>query len=381
MRKIFTLMLALTAVVAVNATQVVFDFTNPTALGLTAPEDGKGTNISGQEIVVDGVTMTNEKVASTDTRIWNSKGVYDLRVYSKSTLTFAAAEDITAIAFDGNAVGFSEFTGSTWTGSAQSVTVTANMTCKISTITVFINEPVDVWKADTINVAQARKLIDEKDEHDHFVKGIVATQPFNTFSDFKDGRVSFYLLDDLQSKDSLQAYQVLDKNNAKWASLEAAWEELRVGDTVLVYAGGLKLYAAKNIYEIDPGYYAEKLGANPNPPEIVIPEVPQADTITVAQAIEIGMKLEDNKATAEEYVVAGYAREPKDPKEGYNDQTWYMADEPDAYGEFTAYQCTPDTKVNENDYMLVRGKILKYVGTSGIFFQILCSTRYRSGNL
>ena len=364
MRKFFTLMMALVAVVALNAEQVVFDFTNPAALGIAAPEDGKGTNISGQEIVVDGVTMTNVKVASTDNRIWNSKGVYDLRMYAKNTITFTASESITAVAFEGSALGFNEFTGTTWTGEATSVTLTANMTCKISKITVFLNEPVDVWKADTINVAKARELIDKQDAHDHYVKGIVATQPFNTFSDFKDGRVSFYLLDDLQSKDSLQAYQVLDKNNAKWASLEAAWEELRIGDTVLVYAGGLKLYAAKNIYEIDPGHYVEKLGANPNPPDIVVPEVPQADTITVAQALEIGMALEDNKTTPVEYVVAGYARNPKDPKEGYNDQTWYMADEPDAYGEFSAYQCTPDSKVNDNDFMLVRGKILKYVGSN-----------------
>ena len=76
------------------------------------------------------------------------------------------------------------------------------------------------------------------------------------------------------------------------------------------------------------------------------------------------MALEDNKTTPVEYVVAGYARNPKDPKEGYNDQTWYMADEPDAYGEFSAYQCTPDSKVNDNDFMLVRGKILKYVGSN-----------------
>ena len=41
MRKFFTLMMALVAVVALNAEQVVFDFTNPAALGIAAPEDGK----------------------------------------------------------------------------------------------------------------------------------------------------------------------------------------------------------------------------------------------------------------------------------------------------------------------------------------------------
>ena len=46
MKKIFTLMLAIVAVVTVSAKQVVFDFTNPEALGITPPAEGAGTNIS-----------------------------------------------------------------------------------------------------------------------------------------------------------------------------------------------------------------------------------------------------------------------------------------------------------------------------------------------
>lgn len=344
---------------AVNAKQVVFDFTNPEALGITAPEDGKGTPINDSVIVIDGVTMTNTKVAKTDTRVWNSKGVYDLRIYTTSTFTFAAEENINAVAFDGAAIGFNEFNGNTWVGDAKSVTVTANLTCKINTITVYIGETPDVWVADTINVAQARDLIAAEDKHDHFVKGIVAGQPFNTFSDFKDGRVSFYLVDELGG-DSLQAYQVYDKKNAKWASLEAAWEELRIGDTVLVYAGALKLYAAKKIYEIDPGYYDSKLGANPNPPEIVYPIV---DTITVAEAIEITMALEDGGKTSETYVVKGFAGTAYAMEDGQ--QTWYMADEPDVYATFQAAKCTPDREVVKGDFMLVKGVLTKYKSSKG----------------
>ena len=64
-----------------------------------APADNDST------IVVNGVTMTNEKKASTDTRIWNKSGVYDLRIYTKSTITFAAEENITGVVFDGGAIG------------------------------------------------------------------------------------------------------------------------------------------------------------------------------------------------------------------------------------------------------------------------------------
>lgn len=359
MKKLFAFVLALTAVVAVNAKQVVFDFTNPTALGITAPEEGKGTDLAdGQTIVVDGVTMGHEKIAKTATRIWNSKGAYDFRIYADSKISFTAEEDITAIEFEGT-VGFSEITGKTWSGSAKSVTLTANTTNKITKVTVFIGEKVDVWTADTVTVAGARALIDAKDAHDHFVKGIVATQPFNTFSSF-DGRVSLYLVDDLLSTDSLQAYQVYAQNNAKWESLEAAIAELRIGDTVLVYAGGLKLYEAKKIYEIDPGYYAEKIGANPNPPEVIIP---QLDTLTVAEAVELGKKLpaaKSNNEKSKEVVVKGFVVKANPAKEGFNDQTWYMADEPGVFGEFEAYQCTRDREVVEGDYVYVRGQIVNF---------------------
>ena len=370
MKKFFTFFLALVAVMAVNAKQVVFDFTNPEALGIKAPAAGAGTVINDSTIVVDGVTMTNEKKASTDTRIWNKSGVYDLRIYTNSTITFAAEENITGVVFDGGAIKFSEVTGKAWIGDpALSVTFTASATCNINTITIYIGETPEVWMPDTVNVAQARALIDAKDANDHYVKGIVACQPFNTFSDFSDGRVSFYMLDDLASTDSLQAYQVLGKKNAKWASLEAAWEELRIGDTVLVYASSLKLYAAKNIYEIDPGYYVEKLGANPNPPEIVYPTV---DTITTARAVEIAQALKEpevgkSTTTADEYVVGGYAVKVWDRN---SDKTWSfgMCDEEGGYYEFQASNATikegADTVVM-NEYMYVRGRIAKRKTNSG----------------
>ena len=370
MKKFFTFFLALVAVMAVNAKQVVFDFTNPEALGIKAPAAGAGTVINDSTIVVDGVTMTNEKKASTDTRIWNKSGVYDLRIYTNSTITFAAEENITGVVFDGGAIKFSEVTGKAWIGDpALSVTFTASATCNINTITIYIGETPEVWMPDTVNVAQARALIDAKDANDHYVKGIVACQPFNTFSDFSDGRVSFYMLDDLASTDSLQAYQVLGKKNAKWASLEAAWEELRIGDTVLVYASSLKLYAAKNIYEIDPGDYVEKLGANPNPPEIVYPTV---DTITTARAVEIAQALKEpevgkSTTTADEYVVGGYAVKVWDRN---SDKTWSfgMCDEEGGYYEFQASNATikegADTVVM-NEYMYVRGRIAKRKTNSG----------------
>ena len=130
----------------------------------------------------------------------------------------------------------------------------------------------------------------------------------------------------------------------------------------MVYAGALKLYAAKNIYEIDPGYYDSKLGANPNPPEIVYPTV---DTVTTAEAIEIAKTLtpEAGKSatTKDEYVVGGFIIKVKDAA----NKTYYMSDDAsDTYGDFQAYKCaTIDAEVAVGDYVYVRGKIMNYHGT------------------
>ena len=91
------------------------------------------------------------------------------------------------------------------------------------------------------------------------------------------------------------------------------------------------------------------------------PVVVGPDTVTVAQAVEIGMALEDNATTEVEYVVAGWVVQAYAPNEGYTDQTWFMADEAGAFGEFEAYRCTPDYLVENDQFVYVKGKIQKYV--------------------
>ena len=91
------------------------------------------------------------------------------------------------------------------------------------------------------------------------------------------------------------------------------------------------------------------------------PVVVEIDTITVAQAVEIGMALEDNATTEKDYVVAGWVVQAYAPNEGYTDQTWFMADEAGAFGEFEAYRCTPDYLVENDQFVYVKGKIQKYV--------------------
>lgn len=92
----------------------------------------------------------------------------------------------------------------------------------------------------------------------------------------------------------------------------------------------------------------------------VEPIVVTIDTVNVAKAVEIGMALADNGKTDKEYVVAGYVVKAYDPKED-GSQTWFMADEAGAFGEFEAYFCKPDEAVAENDFVYVKGRIQKYV--------------------
>jgi hypothetical protein len=156
----------------------------------------------------------------------------------------------------------------------------------------------------------------------------------------------------------------MGKENQKWESLEAAQWELRIGDTILVYAGGLSMYTPKgtdiSFAEITGGYYVEKLGANPDAPDPIIVE---PDTIDVATALDIIDKLDEGGKTAETYIVKGFAGTAYPMEDGK--QTWYMADEPGAYATFQAATCTPDREVVKGDYMLVKGVLTKYKAKSG----------------
>lgn len=124
-----------------TANSVTFDFSDPESLGLKKPSSS--ANITAA-IVVGDVTLTTTN-GGTATRLWNSAGTCDLRVYSNGgSLTFTVPEGsvITQIVFTGAAAssGYSASAGTlrsgTWTGSNQSVKFTASRNLKISTAVV-----------------------------------------------------------------------------------------------------------------------------------------------------------------------------------------------------------------------------------------------------
>ena len=304
MKKLFSLVLVLVAAMALNAKQVVFDFTKPADLGIV-PETtaSKGVALPAEGITINGVVMTSEKVQRNDNVLFTkSDGAsYELRTYNTNKITFTADDNITAIEFSGSALMYAELTGKTWLaeGDVKEVTFTGTGTSKITSITLTVGEAPHVWVPDTVTVSKALELQAAGDDKDHFVKGVVKCQPFVTYDDF-NGKASFWMNDIENENDTIEFYDGLGKDNAKWESLEDAWAELRVGDTILVYAGGISSYTNSKsgitFIEITGGYYAEKLGANPNPPDIVdpdtadIPELPYgvlscADAVKAAEAI------------------------------------------------------------------------------------------------
>lgn len=112
------------------------------ALGISKPASSAGTNLSTTSpYVVNGVSMSVTH-GGTNTRVYNSSGTLDLRIYKNGgSLTFTASTNITSIVLAGTSVAnFSAnagtFSAGTWTGSATSVTLTATNTGKINTITV-----------------------------------------------------------------------------------------------------------------------------------------------------------------------------------------------------------------------------------------------------
>ena len=127
-------------------------------LGINKPSSGNGTNLNvNTDYTIDNVTM-NVTHGGTATRVWNSNGSTDLRVYkSGGSLTFTVpiGYKINKITFTGSSVNFSNVTNNVWQGTpASSVTLSATNTSNITTITVeyeVSNDPV--LSADDINIA------------------------------------------------------------------------------------------------------------------------------------------------------------------------------------------------------------------------------------
>ena len=146
---VFIVLMAINTYNAMGQTTVVFDFTSAEwlkSVGITPPS-GKSTSLTNKVITFEGITMTTTDGKSTEARIYNSSGKYDLRIYQGGgSVTFTASQgyNITKIVFTGT-IGLKEI-GREWEGSENSVTFTAasdkDNYIKTATITYISNGEV-----------------------------------------------------------------------------------------------------------------------------------------------------------------------------------------------------------------------------------------------
>lgn len=97
--------------------------------------------------------------------------------------------------------------------------------------------------------------------------------------------------------------------------------------------------------------------------EYEAPEPVEIEPITVADALAIAQALTPEKtksaSTTEKYAVKGFVVGISTK----NENTFYLADEAGAFGEFEAYKCASvDYEVAEGDLVIVTGKIQHYWG-------------------
>ena len=92
----------------------------------------------------------------------------------------------------------------------------------------------------------------------------------------------------------------------------------------------------------------------------------EPDTISIAEALQIGMALDSMATSTETYTIEGYVINAGTFSSKYKYQTWYMADDPNtAYSDFQAYQCYPmdgadTTAVYDGSRVRMTGQLQKY---------------------
>lgn len=369
MKKIFSFVIVAFAAIALNAAEAVFDFTNPAGLNpAVTPSTTKSTGV-----IISGTTFTSgdisiafgEKVGSNGAKEFTNADAktYELRVYKDNAFTVSSTgANISKIQFaftdkGGIAPATGEIDGTgAWTGDAASITFNFTATSKIKTITVYTGE-APVVKIDTLNVAEMIALIDaapgKKLSKQVCVIGRVGG--LSTSGIVTYGNVNVWL-GDIRSeyaKDTIEAYGMLNYNGVKYTDAEEV--QFGMGDTIVVYSGSWEYYAddKNQQYEASKGCSLAKVVGPGHPKPIVIEE------ITVEEALEIGGALAAGAKTPVKYDVRGYVASISGTQ-GVN--KLYLADDPDAYGAFVAYQCeiADGADVYERDFVSVVGYIEKF---------------------
>ena len=140
------LLMAVWGAANVQAENVTFTFNTDeglAALNIAKPKTSNGTNLDTEKPYTMGIVSMLAKNASgkkaTPTRVWNSKGKLDLRIYKGSSLTFSVPEGytITEVKMKGTkTVKLNNLTDELWSGEQREIEFSASATQNITTIEV-----------------------------------------------------------------------------------------------------------------------------------------------------------------------------------------------------------------------------------------------------
>lgn len=143
---ILMLLMAVCGAANVQAENVTFTFNTDEglkALNIAKPKTSNGTNLDTEKPYTMGIVSMLAKNASgkkaTPTRVWNSKGKLDLRIYKGSSLTFSVPEGytITEVKMKGTkTVKLNNLTDESWSGEQREIEFSASATQNITTIEV-----------------------------------------------------------------------------------------------------------------------------------------------------------------------------------------------------------------------------------------------------
>ena len=166
--------------------------------------------------------------------------------------------------------------------------------------------------------------------------------------------ITFWMADAADGGNVLEAFR---------AACAAEADAPAVGDKVAV-TGSLTKYNTTPEFAAGCTFTIIERAGGEEPP--VEEEVVITDTLTVAEAITLGMALDSMGVSEEIYAIEGYVINPGAFSLLYKNQSWYMADDATAAAsDFQAYNCYPiqgnDTlKVLAGDKVQLVGKLKKY---------------------
>ena len=377
MKKFFTFVAALMAVVAVNATVVTL---NPSDFSAVTTAAAINQTVNGITVAIDNGIINDSQI----------------RIYKGKSITLSAASPISAVVFTCTANGTSQYGPGcfeakdgysyegkvgTWVGTpTTSVAFTASTAqVRAAKIEVYLDgetpgtpTPQETVKVDVAGaIAAGQALADGKTSEEVYeVTGFVVNA--EAYSTQHKNQI-WWMADDAANTGAqeFEAY-------ACTVSESGTIMQVLNGDKVTL-TGNITKYIDKNngnkvIIEIKDGtaVFVSKVDGDHSIDGGVTPPATDLDTITVAKALEIGGQLPSGGKTDVAYVIEGYASSIVQYYDAANDfETFWMTDDKtstaktNADGAFEVYKGNPVQKmeVGLHGHVFVTAKITNYNGT------------------